>query len=141
MFPSAGTVESRDQNESASNAESGSGDMDSSVEEELQVPTSLDEVLVQAQTDFAAATALGTKRLRLDILVPGLNEQVASRIVLCNPYFPSLTAKPLAALHSINCQIESRFPFDASMLVEVTLRLAAAIAPLQVNHSQSSLIP
>ena len=64
----------------------------------------MDEVLVQAQTDFAAAAALEGKRLRLDILVPGLNEQ-----------------------------IESRFPFDASMLIETTLRLAAAIAPLRTT--------
>jgi hypothetical protein len=62
-------------------------------------------VLVQAQADFAAAVATESPRLRLDILVPGLNEQ-----------------------------IESRFPFDSAMLTEVTLRLADAIAPLRVRH-------
>ena len=41
-----------------------------------EIPTSLDEVLIQAQTDFASAVAVGAKRLRLDILIPGLNEQV-----------------------------------------------------------------
>lgn len=66
------------------------------------IPTSLDEVLVQAQTDFANAVGMEGKRLRLDILVPGLNEQ-----------------------------IESRFPFDFTMLVDSTLRLAAALAPLR----------
>lgn len=45
---------------------------------DIDVPTSMDEVLIQAQTDFAAATALEAKRLRVDILVPGLNEQVSS---------------------------------------------------------------
>ena len=42
----------------------------------MAIPTSLDEVLVQAQTDFANAVGMEGKRLRLDILVPGLNEQV-----------------------------------------------------------------
>jgi hypothetical protein len=45
---------------------------------QVDVPTSMDEVLIQAQTDFAAATALEARRLRVDILVPGLNEQVSS---------------------------------------------------------------
>jgi len=70
----------------------------------VNVPTSLDEVLIQAQTDFAAAAAMGVKRLRVEILTPGLNEQ-----------------------------IESRFPFDAGMLVECALRLSAAIAPLKTT--------
>jgi len=70
-----------------------------------EVPVSLDEVLVQAQADFAAAVAAESPRLRLDILVPGLNEQ-----------------------------IESRFPFDSAMLTDVTLGLASAIAPLRVRH-------
>jgi len=71
-------------------------------ESSVAIPTSLDEVLVQAQTDFANAVGMEGKRLRLDILVPGLNEQ-----------------------------IESRFPFDYTMLIECTLRLAAALAPLR----------
>lgn len=71
--------------------------------EQDEVPTSLDTVLIQAQTDFATAVAMESTRLRLDILVPGLNEQ-----------------------------IESRFPFDSTMLTESVLRLAAAIAPLRV---------
>jgi len=45
-------------------------------ESSVAIPTSLDEVLVQAQADFANAVGMEGKRLRLDILVPGLNEQV-----------------------------------------------------------------
>jgi hypothetical protein len=50
--------------------------VDTPLTEPPAVPTSLDEVLNQAQMDFVSAIAMDEKRLRLDILVPGLNEQV-----------------------------------------------------------------
>ena len=94
-----------------------------------EVPTSLEQVLTQAEEDFAAAVAMadfamavGTSaenrdetpspRLRLDISVPGLDEQ-----------------------------IEHATPFDSALLADVTLRLASAISPLEVWRSPSCLSP
>lgn len=84
-------------------------------------PTSLDQVLTQAEEDFGAAVAMAdfemavgtaaenrdetpSPRLLLDILVPGLDDRT-----------------------------ERTTPFNSTLLAHVSLRLAAAISPLETT--------
>eukprot|EP00960_Hanusia_phi_P072420 767779-Hanusia_phi.AAC.13 len=67
------------------------------------VPTNVEMVVSQAQLNLATAISLDMKRIRCDVLVPGLNEV-----------------------------IENRFPYDESAMFDIAFRLATFVSPLKV---------
>jgi len=84
----------------------GQSDSDSQEEENIcdRVPTNIEMVVSQAQINFATAVSLDMKRIRCDVLVPGLNEV-----------------------------IENRFPYDESTMFDIAFRLATFVTPMKVK--------